>query len=268
VQIGSLVEISARHGILNATARKFGLPGGVSYEQNSASLQNDEETEMPKKVTLAWVLSVLLLMAVSIAKADDLQLFTNRGDFGGDDSADWGQLGPAFTPIPNPFAAFSNGAGLSITGAFAGGGVGQVQVQTFGGWNGNFASGDNLVWTNFPGQGPLTLSFDSPQVGAGAQIQADFYGPFTAKIEAFNGDTSLGSFTENGNSTPASDNSAIFIGVKDLDAANITAVVFSLTASAGDLMDFAINRLSLDSGGSVPKLNGNRAAASASLPRN
>ncbi len=220
---------------------------------------------MLKKTTMALGLSALLMTAVSVGKADTLQLFTNRGDFGGDDMADWGQLGVCMAPIPNPFAATSNVGGLGITGAFAGPGVGQVRIQTVCGWAGNFAFGDILVWTNAPGQGPLTLSFDSPIVGAGAQIQADFFGPFTAQIEAFSDDTSLGSFTEDGVSSPTGNNSAIFIGVKDLDGANVTSIVFSLTAAAGDPMDFAINKLSLDSGAVVPKVKSSSAASGISL---
>ncbi len=175
--------------------------------------------------------------------------------------ADWGQLGPCMTAIPNPFAATSSAGGLGITGTFAGPGIGQVRVQTLCGWGGNFASGDILVWTNAPGQGPLTLSFDSPIVGAGAQIQANFFGAFTAQIEAFNGNTSLGSFTEDGVSTPSGDNSAIFIGLKDLDGANVTSIVFSLTAAVADPMDFAINKLSLDTGAPVSKPKGSSAAS-------
>ncbi len=98
---------------------------------------------MLKKTTVAWVLGALLFTAVSTAKADNLQLFINRADFGGDDVADWGQLGPCSTSIPNPFSATSV-SGLGITGLFDRG-VGQVVVQTVCGWFGNFASGDVLV---------------------------------------------------------------------------------------------------------------------------
>jgi len=201
---------------------------------------------MFKKTTVPWVLGALLLTAVSTAKADNLQLFINRADFGGDDVADWGQLGPCSTSIPNPFSATSV-SGLGITGVFDRG-VGQVVVQTVCGWFGNFASGDVLVWTNAPsGRGPLTLSFSAPIVGAGAKIQADDFGPFTGLIEAFSGDVSLGFVTEDGNSTPRGDNSAIFIGVKDLDGPNITSLVISLTAAPISTTDFAINQLSLQS---------------------
>lgn len=220
---------------------------------------------MLKKITMALGLSALLMTAVSVAKSDDLQLFTNRGAFGGDDTTDWGQLGKCMTPVLNPFTATSNVRGLTITGAFAGPGVGQIRVQTLCGWGGNFASGDILVWTNSPGQGPLMLSFCTPIVGAGAQIQADFFGDFTAKIEAFSSGTSLGSFTENGISSPDGDNSAIFIGLKDLDGPNVTSIVLSLTAAAGDPMDFAINKLALDSGAAVSEPKGNSTASGIAL---
>ena len=220
---------------------------------------------MFKKTTMALVLSILLLTVGSTAKAQ-LELFTNRAAFGGDDSADWGQLGACMATIPNAFTATSNGGLVGISGNFSGTGPGQVRVQTSCGWSGNFAPGDILIWTNSPGQGPITLTFDAPIVGAGTQIQADFFGPFTAQIEAFSDDTSLGSFTEDGNSSPAGDNSAIFIGVKDPDG-TITSIVFSLTAAAGDPNDFAINKLSLDTGAVVSKPQGNQAASGASPAR-
>jgi len=206
--------------------------------------------------------TLFVLAVASSARADNVQLFTSRSAFGGDDMVDWAQLGDCFTTIPSGFFARSMVLGLRLNGYFAGPGTGEVRVQTLCGWSGNFASGDVLVWTHAPGQGPLGLQFCEPLVGAGAQIQADNFGPFTARIEVFNGNTSLGAFTEEGNSTPAGDNSAIFIGVKDLDGANITSVIFSLTAATADPADFAINKLALDSGRLSPAPAGNPSTAS------
>jgi hypothetical protein len=207
-----------------------------------------------KNTTLTGVMTFLLFALASNARADNLQLYTSRTAFGGNDMVDWGQLGPCMTPIPNQFFAHSNVTGVVIDGFFLGGGVGEVRIQTMCGWGGNFASGDVVVWTRSPGQGPLRLLFCESVVGAGVQIQSDFFGPFTARIEAFNGDTSLGSFTEEGNSTPSGDNSAIFIGVKDLDGPHITSLVLSLTAAFSDPADFAINKMALDTGALAPAL--------------
>jgi len=112
---------------------------------------------------------------------------------------------------------------------------------------GNFATGDFLISTTVNGDGPLTLAFGQGINGAGAQIQEDFFGAFTAQLQAFNASTLLGTFSESGNSTNAGNNSAIFIGVKDLSGARITSLVFNVTSCAiPTCTDFAINRLSLD----------------------
>lgn len=189
-----------------------------------------------------------LLVLVSYAPADTIVLEVIRT---GTDTVDWIQLGPAFTPIPNPFSAVSSGA-VPITGAFATG-TGEVLVQSTGGWNGNFAPGDSLVWTTAAGNGPLTLDFGNSFSDAGAQIQADFFGAFTAVLSAYNGATLLGSVIESGISNSNADNSAIFIGVNDLSGPNITRVVFSIPSCTQNCTDFAINQLSLSGPVPVPE---------------
>jgi hypothetical protein len=188
--------------------------------------------------------TVLLLVACMIAattaaKADIVIGTTVRG---GNDLADWGQLGACGTDIPNNFGAVSNG-GVGITGTFGQGGPGQLRQQSNPNcvWNGNFASGDYVLWTNSPGQAPLTLSFSRGVSGAGAQIQADFPGAFTAQVCDNFGDC----FQENGNSNFNGDNSAIFIGMQDLTGPDITSFTFSLTSCVSDCNDFGINQLSL-----------------------
>ena len=100
------------------------------------------------------------------------------------------------------------------------------------------------MWTNSPGQGPLTFTFDTPVFGVGANIQADFDGSFTALIEAFDRDGNLlESFSEDGNSTGSGDGSAIFIGIRN--TFGIESVTFSLTDATGDVNDFAINQLDI-----------------------
>ena len=129
---------------------------------------------------------------------------------------------------------------------FAGGGDGQRRDQTTGGWGGNFSPGDELLWTNSPGQGPLTLTFGTPVNGVGANIQADFFGNFTALIQAFDSNGKLiESFSENGVSNGNGDGSAIFIGLID---SGIKSVEFSITSCTFDCADFAINQLDTLSG--------------------
>ncbi|HJS98145.1 MAG TPA: PEP-CTERM sorting domain-containing protein [Terriglobales bacterium] len=197
---------------------------------------------MKRKIVL--IMALVSVMA-TVALADSLVGVTTRT---GNDTAVWSQLGAPGDPISNPFTATSNG-GVGITGSFDGGGNGQV-MQEGNNWFGNFAVNDFLVWTNSPGQGPLTLSLSQGVSQIGAQIQADFFGSFTAMIQAFDSNGNLlGSFSEAGNSTGDEDNSAIYIGIQDLTGANIAKVTFSLTDCAQDCNDFAINQLSLTTGG-------------------
>ena len=204
-----------------------------------------EEVSVQKYI-FALLLSISVILVGETARADTIVGFTDRTTFGGNDSANWNQLGASGATIPNPFSANSSG-GLHITGSFAvSGGTGQVLVQGTS-FFGNFANGDFLISTTTNGNGPLTLAFSQGIIGAGAQIQEDFFGPFTAQVQAFNGSTLLGSFSEAGISSMAGDNSAIFIGLKDLSGANITSLVFSVpTCSIPTCTDFDINRLSLD----------------------
>jgi hypothetical protein len=91
--------------------------------------------------------------------------------------------------------------------------------------------GDTLVWTfdntNNIGTGPLTLEFGKAVLAGGAAIQADFNGAFTAKVEAFNGGTLIGTAT----AMSDSNGDSVFIGIQDT-AAEITSLVFDLTGCA------------------------------------
>jgi len=188
------------------------------------------------------IAGVLALFNVLPASADVLMGQVDRGLFNGNDFVDWGSLGPAITLVTNPVTTTSNG-GLSLNVSEPVG-TDFTRVDQGNGWDGNFAPGDSLLWTSFgdPGPGPITIDFASPISGAGAQIQDNRHSTFLATIDVYNGGTLLGSFTEAGPgfSTPQGDNTAIFIGIKDLSGANITRLVFST-----DVEDFAINRMDL-----------------------
>jgi hypothetical protein len=181
-------------------------------------------------------LAVGLLTAATFAHAGSI---TGTATRSGNDSANWGQLGACGTTIPASFSATST-AGVGITGTLAG--DGQVRVQSTCGWGGNFASGDSVLWTE--GNGPLTLAFSKGVLGAGAQIDADLFGAFTAMICA-NGTEFC--FSESGDITGAGDNSSIYIGLLDTTP-GITSITFSLV---GGSTDFAINQLSLTNGVSM-----------------
>jgi hypothetical protein len=169
---------------------------------------------------------------------------------GANDSVTWGQLGADGAMIANTFSATSVNLD-SITGAFSAttGMVVTVGGSTWGPASGAFANGDALIWsfdsgTN-DGTGPLSISFPTGY-GAGAAIQADAVGQFTAQIQLYSGLTSLGTETV----TSDANGDAIFIGAIDT-LPEVTSAVFSLTAeghgndNANNLGDFTIDTLSL-----------------------
>jgi hypothetical protein len=127
---------------------------------------------------------------------------------------------------------------------------------------GAFSNGDSLIWSfdsdGNAGTGPDAFSIPLG-FGAGAAIQSDAIGQFTAKLELFNGTTSLGFVTVQSDV----DGDPVFIGAVDT-VAEVTKAVFSLTAaqtspnnSTNNLGDFALDTLFLtnapDTGASVPE---------------
>ncbi len=166
------------------------------------------------------------------------------------DAIDWGTVGAAGTFPTNPFTGTSVG-GQSYTVSQAGQ-TSFDRVDQGNGWNGNFAPGATLLWTL--GGGPMSISFTNGIFGFGAQIQSSSFDAFGARVEAFDANSSLlGSFTLNGTSTTAGDNSAIFIGL--LSTSNdIRKLTFSLDSAAhGDLGNFAIGNGALTTVSPIPE---------------
>jgi hypothetical protein len=199
-------------------------------------------------------LIVGLLFATTATRADTLVQVTSQAGQGATDSISWKQLGGDQSLLAASFSAKS-ATGITHLANLAGADsvVSLVCSPTPANcsWTHGtgFANGDSLIWTSDSGNGgngPLTLSFSTPMAGAGALIQANTPGLFTAKIEAFNGATSLGSFTV----TSDTNGDAVYIGLKDQTAANITSVVFSLTTCAGTCTatDFGIDTVFLNTG--------------------
>ncbi len=190
-----------------------------------------------------------------------LNLVSDRAALGGNDQVNWATLGPVTPPLPfkilpNSIAATSQ-AGLNLTvtipPATSPGITPLLLFQTTAtGTPTNFASGDFVLFTGLlPGQfpspgnpGPITISFDTPVAGAGAQIAVDDTTQFIASIAAFDSSHQLlGTFSVPGTSSLALDNSAIFLGVLS-DTPNISQVVFSSSISDRAL---GINTLSINS---------------------
>lgn len=153
----------------------------------------------------------------------------------------WGSLGSVYTNVSNPFTINSTIGGLSANVSQAGASSFQRRDQG-NGWGGNFGGGAQLLWTA-GGNGPMSLLFNNAISAFGTQIQADFYGSFTAYISAYDaGNNLLGSFSANGNSNGAGNNSALFVGVSS--TSGISRVELNVNTGNGD---FAINDVRLDS---------------------
>jgi hypothetical protein len=164
---------------------------------------------------------------------------TSRAALGGNDFVNWNGFGASPTVIPNPSNIGSNTGIINITVSIPSGQFRRLDQGN--GWNGNFASGDHLLYTN-DNPGPMVILFDTPVNGAGAQIQAETFGSFTATINVYDAsNTLIGSFNLAGNSTNAGNNSAIFLGVKD-NSPTIKRIEYTVNTTVGDL---AINQLDL-----------------------
>ena len=201
---------------------------------------------MKKRALTFVLLAAAVLVATTLASASGVTCRNGPGCLNGSAHFDWTlSYGPPFSPIPNnSLALLSTGVAFAQVN-FGQGGDGE-RVDQGNGWNGNFRRGDELLWTNSPGQGPLTLTFFGFGVtGVGANIQTDFFGPFTALIQGFgpSGDL-IDSFSESGNSNPDGDGSAIFIGLQGL--VDYSSVTFSITSCMADCNDFAINQLDIN----------------------
>src|ERR1700733_9897747 len=138
----------------------------------------------------AAVALALFLMAPPTHAATD---YTSRSVFPGDDSLDWGQLGPAGTVIDNSPAATSvtatsvNGIGVTVTQPAGPTGDG-FQLFDEGGnpWNGIFSPGEHLLW-NEDNSDEMDFAFSTAISGFGVNIQEDAVETFTIFETALNG---------------------------------------------------------------------------------
>jgi hypothetical protein len=181
-------------------------------------------------------------------------LVTTPGALGSNDSTSWAQLGGDQTVLTGPFTATS-AQSVGVTGNFdisPTDNTGLVAVVcpaspscSWGPTSVGMIAGDTDLFafdngTNL-GTGPIDLSLATALLGAGAWLEGDTLGAYTASIQAFNGSNSLGAaLTE----TSDSAGDPIFIGILD-STADVTKVEFSLTDCAGcsNNGDFAIDTL-------------------------
>lgn len=199
---------------------------------------------------ISWAMAWLLAVP-ALSFGGTISLSTNPAQFTYDD-VDWCQLACAGDPI---------GSGTSWTSTVHGL-TGAVLLENFEpfynnqqgvSWAGNFAPDMGLVYNgSYYGSTPsdIRITFDAPVYGAGAWIQANSYGPFTATITAYgqNGTPLLWSAWAGGTSSDVPD-TALFIGLLDTEA-EIYELLFSATGigEKGVEPDFAIGTVRIASG--------------------
>lgn len=208
------------------------------------------------KLSWATVGAIVIVKAVlpSPAQAASVTFITSRTELGGNNSVDWRVVAPAFSDVPNPFlVTSSSGLGLKVSKAS---GVFLAAEQTSdpdGPFSANFAPGDALIYTRET-PGPITISFSSPVLGAGTQLESGGNGAFNATIEALDSvGKSLGKFSVPGIASygGSGDNTAPFVGVLS-NSANIASLRINGQRAPG--VGFAFNRLDIVST-TVPESN-------------
>ena len=176
-----------------------------------------------------------------------------------DDTVTWSQLGPSGTLLTTPTNWLSDHGTFSgeigITGSIIGT-QNMERLDQGNGWNGNFFPGEPLVWNEGAFQQTnidIGILFNADTFGGGAQIQADFFGPFTATLTAYDdGGNIIGQTVMLGNSNGNNDGSAIFIGFRSLSQ-NVHFLDFNVVDQFGG-DSLAIGTLTVyGSGGTTPE---------------
>jgi hypothetical protein len=205
------------------------------------------------------LLTIFVLALASFASADTFAIYGSRAAQPISDIFDWGQIAPPGTDVSTPQFVFSFlGTNAALVGNVDGSDF--VTAQQGSTWNGNFSSGENLIWTGnaalfgVGGEGPMAMVFLNPVGTVGFSIQADLYGAFTAYLAAFDsGGNPLFSYSANGVSNGNGDGSALFMGLGDLTGANIASIEFTVASNVLPPYsdnDFAIDDVSI---GSTPE---------------
>jgi hypothetical protein len=195
-----------------------------------------------KKIALCFVFCALIAVTGALAN----------------DTVDWGQLGPTFTLLTTPENWTSTGGQFTGEVGITGSNIGTQNMERLdqsNGWSGNFLPGDHLIWNEGGSQQTgidIGVLFNNLSAGGGAQIQADFFGPFTATLTAFDSlGNVIGQTVMNGNSTSNADGSAIFIGFHS-NSSNVGFLNFNVVDQFGG-DSLAIDTLTVYSNGTVPE---------------
>jgi PEP-CTERM motif len=202
--------------------------------------------DMSFKVLLAGC-ALAASFAIAAPASATITLVTSSAGF--NDSISWSQLGPVGTQVNPSFNLLTSSGGLvglvTSLGTTDFSRVDQDNgTDTSNGWKGNFTANTPLLY-NDDVASSVNVSFISSAVqGAGAQIQADLFGGFTAQITVTDSSGVQTTFSEEGVSNNV-EGGAIFIGALS-DTADITEIDFALTSAiGGDLNNFAVGPVAL-----------------------
>jgi hypothetical protein len=201
------------------------------------------------------LLTLMVLAFATFASADTFVNFTSRAQQNPSDFFDNSQIAPPGTVVTTPqFMLSFTGTNAALVGNIDGSPF--LTMQEGFTWIGNFDYGESLLWTgnaNFGvgGLGPMAMVFFNPVGSFGFAIQADFYGPFTAYIAAFDAAGNLlYSNIANGVSNGLENGSALFLGAGDTSGDNIATIEFTISTNViqGGNDDFAIDDVSIGYG--------------------
>ncbi|PWT81156.1 MAG: hypothetical protein C5B58_10270 [Acidobacteria bacterium] len=121
----------------------------------------------------------------------------------------------------------------------------RVDQAPGGDYYGNFPPGMQLIDSSHNYYG-ITISFDQPVYGGGAQVEAGSYGAYTAMVMAFSGAHLLGTYSVAGtDTTDGLNNPAPFVGLLS-DSPSITSLVFFADHAVGAGDETALGTVSLN----------------------
>jgi hypothetical protein len=199
---------------------------------------------------------ITLTTDVPATQPNTIQSVTSPGALQADASIAWSSLGPPFTNIPSGTVVPVSGvSGLNVTLTNSA----KLPLQYLTecpadncGWLGNFDPGADVLWDNgtyasgtWVGNGPMAVSFSSPQRGLGFQIMPDEVGAFTVTLCAYNAsNTLLGCAPFNLSVSQLA--AAPFVGIYD-----DTQEISKITVDAGGALfphDFGIGDMSVVNG--------------------
>ena len=190
----------------------------------NVSRKKQQERKARKGRAVTWGLYVTLLCACSgnnsVTPQAAFVSVVSRTALAGTDNLDWGDLGPPTGSHPQPLTIRSDdGLSVVMTNSSIPPGnspapFNRAKQNFFGGWKGNFALGDELIYT--AGPQTITIDFPTPIIAAGTQVQpGTLIAAFTTRVEALDASGAvLASFDVVGESSNLEDNSAPFVGIR------------------------------------------------------